>query len=160
MPTSSFFPRNSAKRAKELGQPKYVPLLRGLDFCSFVTPMMLLISIFFASVIHFTASLPTYAIPKPYTLDFLMAAGCVLPESFIIQNVQIWTPAAGNNQSQTISFGYFDNSTSIQTSCQYNSSSENVGKPGLAPRFACDNPVVEFIWQGGALTMIEKACPE
>ena len=104
-------------------------------------------------------SQPTYKLPKEFTKSLLATASCKLPEGFLVKNFQAWTPARGNNASSTVQFGYADNSTSIQTSCRYNSTSPNVGKPGLASRYACDDPLVEFIWNNGTLTVIETACP-
>ncbi|KAK4230554.1 Alpha/Beta hydrolase protein [Podospora fimiseda] len=87
-----------------------------------------------------------------------------MPESFAVQNLILWTPAADNPIKGIISFQYTNNGTGIDTPCHYNATSVNVGPDGLAERYACDNTVVQFIWQSqvgtnGSLTMIEKACP-
>jgi len=103
-------------------------------------------------------SLPAYKIPSSFN-KFLALNTCTYPEAFDIQNFTTWTSAPGSNASSTVDFGYFDKSTNLQTSCHYNATSPNVGKPGLASRYACDNAIVEFIWQNGTLTMIETACP-
>jgi hypothetical protein len=103
-------------------------------------------------------SLPTYAIPKSFR-KFLALDTCTYPEEFEILNFTSWTPAPGSNASSTIDFGYVDKSTNLQTSCHYNATSQNVARPQLTPRYACDNAVVQFIWQNGTLTMIETACP-
>jgi hypothetical protein len=103
-------------------------------------------------------ALPTYSIPKSFT-KFLLANACTYPEAYEIQNFQTFTPAAGNSTTADISFSFNDKDTNIQTFCQRNSTSKNVGKPDLAARYACDNTVVEFIWQSEKLTMIETACP-
>jgi hypothetical protein len=103
-------------------------------------------------------SLPAYKIPVSFH-KFLASDTCTYPEGFEIQNFTTWTPATGSNASSTIDFGYVDKSTSLQTSCHYNATSANVGKPGLAARYACDNAIVEFIWQNGTLTIVETACP-
>ncbi|KAH8905600.1 hypothetical protein BR93DRAFT_929867 [Coniochaeta sp. PMI_546] len=108
-----------------------------------------------AAAIPVAFSLPAYTIPKSFH-KFLALDTCIYPEGFEIQNFTTWTPAPGSNASSTIDFGYFDKSTSLQTSCHYNATSPNVGKPGLTARYACDNAIVEFIWQNGTLTMIEK----
>ena len=107
-------------------------------------------------------SLPTYTIPSAFRKFLaLIEDSCVYPESpYEIQNFTIWTPAPGSNASMTIDFGYVDESTNIETSCHYNATSKNVARPQLTPRYACDNSVVEFIWQNGTLTMIEAACPD
>jgi hypothetical protein len=105
-------------------------------------------------------ALPTYTIPQGF-LRFLALDTCTYPENpFEIQNFTIWTPAAGSNASMTIDFAYLDESTRIETSCHYNATSQNVARPEITPRYACDNTDVEFIWQNGKLTMIEAACPE
>lgn len=84
---------------------------------------------------------------------------CIYPEGFDILDFTIWTPTTRSNASSTLNFGYFDESTNLQTTCRYNASSKNVAQPDLSPRYACDNAIVEFIWQDGMLTMIERACP-
>jgi hypothetical protein len=113
-----------------------------------------------AAVAHLAAASPTYKIPLAMSKIMLESDGCILPEAFVIQNFYIWTPSAGNNSSQIINFDYADNSTSINTKCHFNATSVNVGSEGLAARYACDNTVVQFIWEDETLTMIEKACPE
>lgn len=52
-----------------------------------------------------------------------------------------------------------DSDTDITTTCHLNSTSTNLGAAGAAPRYACDNSSVNFIWQNSKLTMIELACP-
>ena len=128
-------------------------------FPLFLAEMMLWIASLLATAIPLAASFPTYAIPKAFTKSFLVQASCSLPEGFEIHNFQTWTPVEGNDESLVVQFGYVDNSTGINTSCQYNSTSKNVGKPDLAPRYACDDPLAQFIWQNEILTMIETACP-
>lgn len=103
-------------------------------------------------------ALPTYTIPRAFT-RFLVADACTYPEGYEIQNFQTFTPTAGNSTTADISFSFHDKDTNIQTSCQRNSTSKNVGKPDLTARYACDNTIVEFIWQRETLTMIETACP-
>ncbi|KAL1877086.1 hypothetical protein VTK73DRAFT_8894 [Phialemonium thermophilum] len=113
----------------------------------------------FAALVPLALSFPTYPIPKTLNKAFLAEAGCSLPEGFTIANFKVWTPSQTNNASMTVQFAYLDKTTSIQTSCQRNASSENVGKPGLAARYACDNPLVQFIWQEETLTLVETVCP-
>jgi hypothetical protein len=84
---------------------------------------------------------------------------CVYPDEFVVKNFQVWTPGTGNNRSALISFEYSDESTHLSTRCNYNNTSVNVGPEGLAPRWACDLGWIEFLWQGGTLTLVEKACP-
>ncbi|KAK4240037.1 hypothetical protein C8A03DRAFT_13600 [Achaetomium macrosporum] len=113
-----------------------------------------------AAVAHLAAASPTYKIPSAMSEVLLESDGCILPEAFVVQDFYIWTPSAGNNSSEVINFDYADNSTSIKTKCHFNATSVNVGPEGLTPRYACDNTVVQFIWEDNRLTMIEKACPE
>jgi hypothetical protein len=121
--------------------------------------MMLWTAPLFATAIPLAAAFPTYAVPKAFTKSFLLQANCVLPEGFEIRNFQRWTPADGNDASPTLQFGYADNSTGLQTSCQFNSTSKNVADPDRAARYACDDPLTQFIWQDDTLTVIETACP-
>lgn len=109
---------------------------------------------------HLGAALPSYRIPLAMSRVLLANSDCILPEGFEVQNFQIWTPAAGNNRSEVLAFDYRDNSTSTDTKCRFNGTSANVAPAGLAPRYACDNQVVQFIWQNNTLTLIEKACPQ
>jgi hypothetical protein len=113
-----------------------------------------------AAAAHLGAALPTYTIPLAMSKALAENEDCTLPEGFEVQNFQIWTPAPGNNRTSVINFGYRDNSTSIVTACHFNQTSVNVGPAGLTPRYACDNKIVEFIWQNGTLTLVEKACPQ
>ena len=121
--------------------------------------MMLWTVSVFAAVIPLAASFPTYALPEAFTKSLLAEASCSLPEVFTIRDFQTWAPAEGDKASMTIQFGYADNTTGIQTNCQYNSTSKNVAKAGRTVRYACDNSLVQFIWQEDTLTMIESVCP-
>lgn len=105
------------------------------------------------------AALPTYKIPIAFPKILLEDASCVLPQNFTVSGLQVWSPAANNSQALTINFQYANNMTDINTGCHLNGTSKNVGASGLAPRYACDNTIVEFIWQNNTLTLIEKACP-
>ncbi|KAL2199216.1 hypothetical protein P885DRAFT_75630 [Corynascus similis CBS 632.67] len=86
---------------------------------------------------------------------------CVLPQEFVVRDFHVWIPQADDNSSIIINFGYTDDSVmpAIVTECHLNQTSINVGAAGLAPRYACDNALVNFIWSKGTLTLIEKACP-
>lgn len=109
---------------------------------------------------HLAMAFPSYYVRLEMLKAVVDNDDCILPQSFAVHNFQIWSPAADNNRSAIIDFGYSDKSTSIETSCHYNSTSANVGPQGLDPRYACDNGVVEFMWQNGTLVLIEKACPK
>lgn len=121
--------------------------------------MLLHLFLALAAAVQLAVAFPTYKIPKAMLKFALSNSDCILPEAFVIDKFQIWTPAAGNNRTDNIFFEYSDNSTSIETKCHFNETSANVGPVGLAPRYACENNIVTFIWQNEALTMIEKACP-
>ncbi len=108
------------------------------------------------AAIPLMAALPTYKIPKVFLED----DSCTLPEAYEVDQFQAWFPGPGNNHSAMVNFAYWDNSTSLQTVCHLNATSKNVASAGLAPRYACDNPNVEFIWQNNTLRMIEMACPQ
>jgi len=110
----------------------------------------------------FAAGLPAvvYSLPLILPSEFAADTSCILPASFVIQQLEVWSPTAGNNHSMSINFGYWDNDTDIQTECHFNGTSKNVAGPGLGARYPCDNPVVEFIWQSKTLTMVEAVCPQ
>ncbi|KAL2131815.1 hypothetical protein VTI74DRAFT_4587 [Chaetomium olivicolor] len=113
-----------------------------------------------AAAIHVAVALPTYEIPMAILKFALANSDCILPENFVVDRFQLWTPAAGNNRAANIFFEYSDSSTSIETKCHLNDTSVNVGPEGLVPRYPCENGIVTFIWQNETLTMIEKACPQ
>ncbi|KAM7194712.1 hypothetical protein V8F33_007090 [Rhypophila sp. PSN 637] len=87
---------------------------------------------------------------------------CALPDNFTISYFLAFTPdtTSGNQNGPLVHFGYQDIATSISTMCMYNTSSVNVGPEGLTPRYACDNEMVQFIWDSEevSLTVVEKAC--
>lgn len=114
----------------------------------------------FAAALRLAVALPAYELPTTLPSVLLEDDDCVLPEAFIIEQFQMWTPATGNNHSALINFAYWDSSTDLQTICRLNATSQSVAKPGRAPRYACDNADVEFIWQNTTLTVIERACPQ
>lgn len=111
-------------------------------------------------------ALPTVSYKIPPSMLQLMAQddGCTLPAGFDIAGFLLWAPdpASNNTNSPIISFGYSDKTTNITTICQYNNTSINVGPEGLTPRYACDNQIVQFIWNSdkNSLTVVEKACPD
>ncbi|KAK3362231.1 hypothetical protein B0T25DRAFT_907 [Lasiosphaeria hispida] len=122
--------------------------------------MMLYIISAITAAISLSTAFPTYKLPAALPRIMLEDDSCVFPESYLVEHFNIWTPSAGNGNSTIINFQYTDIDTSIQTPCHFNVSSINVGVEGLAPRYACDNTIVEFIWQNNTLRMIEKTCPE
>jgi hypothetical protein len=125
---------------------------------------MMRMAMVLAAALPLAAAFPLYDIPSLFAKLFQEddSDTCTLPEGFMVEQFQIWTPDSNNTSHGTeINFAYWDNSTDLQTVCRLNSSSVNVatGGYGVAARYACDNANVEFIWQNSALTMIEKACP-
>ncbi|GAB1310383.1 hypothetical protein MFIFM68171_00593 [Madurella fahalii] len=112
-----------------------------------------------AAVILFAAASPTYKLSKTMLKTYPEQDDCTLPEKFVVQNFRLWVSKA-DKQTAVVDFKYSDSSTRIDTACHFDSSSVNVGLPGMAPRFACNNPSVQFILENSSLTMIEKACFE
>lgn len=108
-----------------------------------------------------------YKIPAVMTKFLAQNDGCIMPASFDIRNFHVFSPQ-DSSKSFLIQFTFNDTDTNINTNCQYNSSSVNVGPAGLTPRWACDNRNVQFIYENGdsstnddpTLTIIEKACPD
>ncbi|KAM7207672.1 Alpha/Beta hydrolase fold [Naviculisporaceae sp. PSN 640] len=100
-----------------------------------------------------------YKIPESMMRIKAQDDSCIYPEGFDISGFILWAPASNNTNSPLIEFTYSDVSTGISTECMYNTSSVNVGPEGLTPRYACDNQIVEFIWDAddSHLTIVEKA---
>ncbi|KAJ4421103.1 hypothetical protein N0V85_000326 [Neurospora sp. IMI 360204] len=86
---------------------------------------------------------------------------CPFPNSYKITSLQVWTPKNGNTHPIVVDFQYADDLTKIATSCHYNGTQPNVGPEGLAPRYACEDPTVQFQWiqETSMLSIIELACP-
>jgi hypothetical protein len=125
------------------------------------TPAMLQAILGVATAISGAAAFPMYLIPNSMLKASFDNKDCIFPKGFVIQGFQIWSPTKANNHTTTvIDFHYSDYSTKIETGCHYNSTSVNVGPEGLVARYACNNAIVQFIWQNGTLTLIERACPE
>ncbi|KAK0748237.1 hypothetical protein B0T21DRAFT_380118 [Apiosordaria backusii] len=122
-----------------------------------------------AAILPLVATLPAlsaltaYTIP-PAAIKSAMEADsdCIFPVGFNITNFKVFTPAPGNNRSQILSFDFFDDSTSISTSCAFNETSKNVAPFDFTPRYPCDDYRITFIWnnQTQGLSMIEKVCPD
>lgn len=112
------------------------------------------------ALLHVAATLPSYHIPTYMLKAVVENDDCTLPAAYEVWNFNLWVRSYQTAPSDVITFNYRDNSTSLATHCAYNSSSVNVGPEGLTARWACDNPVVQFIWQDQKLTLIEKACPQ
>ncbi|KAK4158498.1 hypothetical protein C8A00DRAFT_10757 [Chaetomidium leptoderma] len=121
--------------------------------------MMLHFILALVAATQLAMAFPTDKAPMAMVKTILDTQFCVMPEEFVVKNFQVWTPDAGNNRSAIINFNYSDDDTHIDTKCQFNETSVNVGPEGLTPRYACDNKLVEFIWENGTLTMVERDCP-
>jgi hypothetical protein len=91
------------------------------------------------------------------------ASNCILPGNFSLQNVVWWTPSAARNGSASpvLNFDFADKATEATTACHYNASSKPIGETPSTPRYACDNPSIEFIWESSQnlLDVIERVCP-
>ncbi|KAK1969903.1 hypothetical protein LY78DRAFT_700411 [Colletotrichum sublineola] len=94
--------------------------------------------------------------------DFLMAkvqsSDCTLPDDFQIQNFAAESPDGGKT-IESLTFNFNDDSTILSTPCHLNASSVAVAGDGRTARYACDDARVQFIWQNGTATVIEKVCP-
>ncbi|KAK0657115.1 hypothetical protein B0T16DRAFT_52368 [Cercophora newfieldiana] len=98
-----------------------------------------------------------YALPADFP-KALLQTDCYMPLNFSVIGLELWLPGPNNTNNFTADFQYIDLGTKITTSCHRNATSPNVGGEGHAERWACDVPTVEFIWQEGTLTVIEKTC--
>ncbi|KAJ9157482.1 hypothetical protein NKR23_g494 [Pleurostoma richardsiae] len=103
-------------------------------------------------LVPLAASFRMYSLPK----ELVAMDDCDYPEQFTIQKLSTWT-ATGSNET-SLGFTFSDQGTGITTACQKNSTSAVVSKPGLTARYACDDSMVQFIWQNSKLTVIETAC--
>ncbi|KAF6834075.1 hypothetical protein CMUS01_06298 [Colletotrichum musicola] len=106
---------------------------------------------------HATVS---YMAAVPQDLMALVdSSSCVLPEDFQVQNFAAQSPDGGQTVD-SLAFTFNDDSTGVNTPCHLDASSVPVPGDGRTPRYACDNPVVQFIWQNSQITMIEGVCPD
>lgn len=86
------------------------------------------------------------------------SASCTYPDAYTIFNFH--STSITNSTDSYISFTYTDYDTDIISTCIYNASSVSLTTgTSLAPRYACNDNDVSFIWQSGKLNMIEVACP-
>ncbi|KAM0329886.1 hypothetical protein ACHAQA_004051 [Verticillium albo-atrum] len=106
-----------------------------------------------------TNAMAAYMASLPQEIAALVAADdCQLPDEFSIQNF-VAESANGGKALDSFEFGFVDDSTVVDTSCFFNSTSEAVNNDGRTPRYACNDARVNFIWQNGSLTLIEGVCP-
>ncbi|KAK0667594.1 hypothetical protein QBC41DRAFT_278609 [Cercophora samala] len=122
-----------------------------------------------ASLLPLAAALPAFTQTTDYTIPpavikMLTEADkeCIMPKAFNITDFKIFTPAPGNNQSQLISFDFFDDDTKIATTCSFNGSSPNVAPFDFTPRYPCEDWRITFVWNNTLqyLEMVERACPD
>jgi hypothetical protein len=123
--------------------------------------MMLHIIFALMAAVQLAVALPTYKIPLALSRIAHGSQFCTYPAEFVIKDFRTWTPEIGNNRSATVEFDFTDTSVMphIETKCHFNDTSVNVGPQDLAARYACEYNLVEFIWNEGELTMIERVCP-
>ncbi|GKT83017.1 hypothetical protein Ct61P_00867 [Colletotrichum tofieldiae] len=102
-------------------------------------------------------SLLAIAAPAAQAAVSYMAA---VPESLMtmIQNFAAESPDSGQTV-ESLNFNFNDDSTVLSTPCHLNASSVPVAGDGRTARYACDDARVQFIWQNGTVTVIEKVCP-
>ncbi|KAL2207264.1 hypothetical protein CC79DRAFT_1368149 [Sarocladium strictum] len=84
---------------------------------------------------------------------------CQLPAEFTIQDFD----GKSNDTGKTLSsfnFTFRDDTTKVNTLCQFNSSSVSTTPGGLQGRFACEDGETKFIWEDDEdkLWMIERVC--
>ncbi|KAL2883827.1 hypothetical protein SGCOL_000976 [Colletotrichum sp. CLE4] len=101
----------------------------------------------------------SYMSAVPDTLMAMVESSedCNLPDDFQIQNFA--AESADGKTADSLDFTFNDDSTILNTQCHLNASSVPVPGDGRTPRYACDNASVQFIWQNGTMTVIEKVCP-
>ncbi|KAM5356232.1 hypothetical protein ACJ41O_002878 [Fusarium nematophilum] len=100
-----------------------------------------------------------YAVPQGLALQEADAAdGCTLPDAYHVRDFKGQTEDSGKTLS-SLSFDFLDEDTKVTTPCHKNSSSKAILGRG-SPRYACDNRVVEFIWdeENQKIWAMEKVC--
>ncbi|KAM0281917.1 hypothetical protein ACHAQH_003262 [Verticillium albo-atrum] len=103
-------------------------------------------------------AMAAYMASLPQDIAALVATDdCQLPDEFSIQNF-VAESADGGKTLGSFEFGFLDDSTTVDTSCLFNSTSEAVNDDGRTPRYACNDARVNFIWQNESLTLIEGVC--
>ncbi|PNH37848.1 hypothetical protein VD0004_g8955 [Verticillium dahliae] len=103
-------------------------------------------------------AMAAYIASLPQEIAALVATDdCQLPDEFSIQNF-VADSADGGKTLDSYEFGFFDDSTTVDTSCLFNSTSKAVNNDGRTPRYSCNDARVNFIWQNGSLTLIEGVC--
>lgn len=123
--------------------------------------MMLHIILAIVAATQLAVASPTYKIPLALSRITNKGQFCTYPQEFVVKNFYTWTPEFGNNHSAIVEFDYTDTTVipNIETKCHFNDTSVNVGPKDLAARYACENNLVEFIWNQHELTLVESVCP-
>jgi hypothetical protein len=119
---------------------------------------------FLAALPSAMASISTLAYRPPPELlaQSQTDSACNFPPDFHIQNFVAKSNGTGPTAAlSAYNFTFVDEVTSITTSCSFNSSSVSTTPSGLAPRYACANGDVKFIWDEShkQLTLVERICP-
>ncbi|KAK1986534.1 hypothetical protein LZ30DRAFT_581849 [Colletotrichum cereale] len=104
------------------------------------------------AAVSYMAAVPESLMAKVESSD------CTLPDDFQIQGFAAESPDGGKTIESLI-FNFNDDSTILSTPCHLNASSVPVADDGRTARYACDDARVQFIWQNGTATVIEKVCP-
>ncbi|KAK2060538.1 hypothetical protein LY76DRAFT_603967 [Colletotrichum caudatum] len=104
------------------------------------------------AAVSYMAAVPSSLMAKVESSD------CTLPDDFQIQNFVAESPDDGKT-IESLTFNFNDDSTILSTSCYLNASSVPLAGDGRTARYACDDARVQFIWQNGTATVIEKICP-
>lgn len=107
------------------------------------------------------ASVATAYTAHPMLLKAAEQQGCDLPKDFHIRDFVGQANGTADAPAPTFfSFSYADPASKIETKCQLNATSTSTTPAGLAPRYACDNRDVKFIWGQASqqLTIVERAC--
>ncbi|KAI1263017.1 hypothetical protein F5Y18DRAFT_139863 [Xylariaceae sp. FL1019] len=97
-----------------------------------------------------------------YTVPAVLAesaSDCVLPADFVVTDFQ--ATFKSNNSIDTVSFGFQDTDTGIDTVCNRNSTSVPTGVS--KNQYKCDDATVGFVYQTSwtgitGLTLVERAC--
>lgn len=106
------------------------------------------------------AAMASYMATVPQSIRALVDSDqCDLPAEFSVTGFT-GTSEDGGETFESFEFGFSDADTGIDTLCQFNSSSDPIVIGGRTPRFACNDGTVQFIFQDGSLTMVERACPD
>ena len=100
----------------------------------------------------------SYAVPQSLAAH-VASSSCTLAEGYVLNDF-VAQSADDGKTLVSYDFGYFDNSTNITSPCHFNSTSKPINLPGRTPRFACDNTLIEFLYQNDTVVIIEGVCPE